>query len=253
MTTLLIQMPTSGHVQTQTVETLIGLTQRLQSEGIAFAFKTHQFSDVVMSRNALMSFFLSHEEFSHTLLLDSDLSFKPKLVFDMLGFDEDFVVAPYCKRSLNLQQLVQKAHVASAEDIADPAAFIAKSLSYIATKHIARDKPITPKTRGDFHTIAFAGTGFMLLKRSVPERMVETGAAHPLPRTGRLPLYKEMPRFHDFFSHRLTQEKDAVLGEDSSFCLRWLEDCGGEVWAKKGAKISHNGNFSFEGIYGISP
>ena len=44
---------------------------------IDFALKTYEFSDLVMYRNYLVSYFLSHADFTHALLLDTDLEFAP--------------------------------------------------------------------------------------------------------------------------------------------------------------------------------
>ena len=70
MPTLLILMPTGGHVDTPAVHSLIGLTQALPRRGIGFALKTYEWSDLVVSRNYLMSYFLAQKKFTHALLLD---------------------------------------------------------------------------------------------------------------------------------------------------------------------------------------
>ncbi len=101
MPTLLILMPTGGQIDTPTVHSLMGLTQALPRRGIPFALKTYEWSDLVISRNYLMSFFLAEKGFTHALLLDSDMSFHPQVFFDLLDFDADFTVAPYPQRQMN--------------------------------------------------------------------------------------------------------------------------------------------------------
>jgi hypothetical protein len=39
------------------------------------------------------------------------------------------------------------------------------------------------------------------------------------------------------------------LSEDVSFCSRWREGCGGEIWANINHKISHVGPFDFHMRY----
>ena len=56
---------------------LIALTQKMSFARIAFAVNTYEFSDFVMWRNYLVSYFLSQEEITHALLLDSDFEFSP--------------------------------------------------------------------------------------------------------------------------------------------------------------------------------
>ena len=70
---LLISMPTLGQISTPTTKCLIGLTQYLSREGIPFAFETYEFSDIVFSRNQLMCMFQTRKEFTHILMMDSDM------------------------------------------------------------------------------------------------------------------------------------------------------------------------------------
>ncbi len=53
MATVLILMPTGGHIDTPAVHSLIGLTQAMPKRGVAFAMKTYEWSDLVISRNYL--------------------------------------------------------------------------------------------------------------------------------------------------------------------------------------------------------
>ena len=76
------------------------------------------------------------------------------------------------------------------------------------------------------------------MKRIVPEQMVDNGVAQLLPRTATIPGYENASRFADFFSHLLTDDKEAILGEDQSFCKRWLVGCGGDIWGRWPSQIS---------------
>jgi hypothetical protein len=39
------------------------------------------------------------------------------------------------------------------------------------------------------------------------------------------------------------------MSEDLSFCYRWREMCGGEVWAAVGHEIEHVGQYSYKSNY----
>ena len=95
---LLILLPSPGTVHTPFLTSMIGLTQALQHKKILFKVATIELFDIVMSRNYLMSVFLSDERFSHALFVDSDLSFEPEQFFRLLDFDADFVAAVYPDR-----------------------------------------------------------------------------------------------------------------------------------------------------------
>ena len=90
----------------------------------------------------------------------------------------------------------------------------------------------------------------MLITRNVVERMVESGQAIPLARQGTFDIYRDAPRFHDFFSHHISAEKDCYYGEDQSFCRRWVIGCGGDIWVDENSKVNHIGEMTNFGDYG---
>ena len=254
---LLIMVPNTGMVHTEFMKSIIGLTQSLKTKNLPFAMKTVEFSDIVMSRNYLLSYFLSHEKFSHALFIDSDLSFTPLQFFRLFDFDAEFVAAAYPNRRMaegilkavwNGQKKASK-NQSETELIQET---LAGAMHYLTTQ---KDTPTTsiPKEQKDgFHTAATLAGGFSLLKREVPEKMVQAGVARNMPRTGSLKIYKDAPRFADFFSHLPTEDNAAILGEDQSFCKRWVQGCGGKIWVDGASKITHHGNYAFRGDYSKS-
>jgi hypothetical protein len=253
MPTLLILMPTGGHIDTPTVHSLMGLTQALPKRGIPFALKTYEWSDLVISRNYLMSFFLAEKGFTHALLLDSDMSFHPQLFFDLLDFDADFTVAPYPQRQMRwarFRALVEREAEKPAADRAPTDRLLSESLRYnIADRYEAGD-PWAYEVRDGFRKVPGAGTGFMLIRRAVPERMVASGAAVPVPGFNG-PGYPGAD-FHDFFSHLRGRGGLVMHGEDTSFCRRWIEGCGGEIWCHETAQITHHGALAYPGDYSLA-
>ncbi len=252
MTKLVILIPTGGRVHTQFMSCMIGLTQALSKKGIAFSVKTYEFSDLVMSRNYLVSYFLSQEQFTHALLLDSDLEFRPQQVFRLLDFGEDFVAAAYPDRRITgpvLRDAMENAKDEDLESQRSVGKLLARYMRYITTTNLGSEQKFKRIKRDGFHTVASVGTGFMLITRNVVERIVEEGQAHPLPRTGRLNIYQDAPRFADFFSHHMTTAKDAFYGEDQSFCRRWILGCGGQIWVDRQSSVSHIGEFSYHGDF----
>ena len=248
---LLIAMPTMGDITTPTVKALIGLTQRLRETGVAFAFETYEFSDIVFSRNQLMSIFLTRQQFTHMLLLDSDMVFEPKTIERMMGFGEDFVAAAYPQKfpQWNRIRSLIEAEAHLPEDQRTPMADLL-SRAWIYNHQLGRfgGGAWTPRRRDGFITVPATGTGLMLVSRAVPERMAETGAAAPKPRMKNVPLHKGL-EFHDFFSHLSSPDGGFMYGEDQSFCMRWVEQCGGEIWLDTESPIRHLGRKSFDGLY----
>ena len=253
MTTLLILMPTGGQIDTPAVHSLLGLTQALQRKGIAFALKTYEWSDLVISRNYLMSYFLAQKKFSHALLLDSDMSYQPQLVFDLLAFDADFTCAAYPQRQMRWQAfraaIEREAHKPEGERVSTDK-LLAETLRYNISEVFDAGKPWPHEVRDGFRKVPGAGTGFMLIRRAVPERMVETKAALPVPGFNG-PGYPDAD-FHDFFSHLRGRGGATMHGEDTSVRRRWIEGCGGGSWCPATARITHHGNLGYVGDYSLA-
>ena len=251
---LVILLPTSGKVHTRFMASLIGLTQSLQRRGIPFALKHYEFSDLVMSRNYLVSYFLSQDNFTHALLLDSDLEFEPSQFYRLADRGEDFVAAAYADRRVTGSVLKAAMETATAEELSSAAGVsqaLARHMKYVTSPSLGKNIPFTPKVKGDFMTVASVGTGFMLISRKVVEDIYNNGQARPLPRTGKLNIYADAPRFADFFSHHTTPEGDAFYGEDQSFCRRWILGCEGEIWVDRASKVTHIGEFAFAGDFSV--
>lgn len=253
MATVIILMPTGGQVHTPAMLSLIGLTQAMARRKVAFAVRTWEWSDLVISRNYLMSYFLAQKQFTHALLLDSDMSYPAQLFFDLLDFDADFTCAPYPQRQMRWQafRTLIEAEAAKPQAMrASIADLLARSLRYNVAETFEAGQPWPHEVRGGFRKVPGVGTGFLLLRRAVPERMVATGTAKPVPGFNG-PGYPGAD-FHDFFSHLRGRDGAVMHGEDTSFCRRWVAGCNGEIWCHETAKITHHGSLAYSGDYALA-
>lgn len=251
--TLVILIPTPGHVVTGFFKSLIGLTQALSKRGIAFAVKTYEFSDIVMSRNYLMSYFLSNPRFTHALCLDCDLEFQPAQFFRLLDFGADCAIAPYPRRQMSVARLLGELHEnldrPEMDRLTNPQ-MLARALGHVVQKNTSQPR-WAPKRKGDFVTVPSAGFGFTLITRRVPELMVEKQLLRGFPDQGRLPIYADAPEFYEFFNHMVSPDGRYILGEDQSFFHRWGFGCGQDIWADGTARITHHGSYGFHGDYSV--
>jgi len=247
-TVLLIAMPTQGDIATPTVKSLIHLTQALPQWGVAFGFTTYEFSDIVFSRNQLMSLFFTEKKYTHLLLLDSDMSFEPETIRRLLRFDADFVAVPYAKKYLDWREIRAKieAEADLPKEQKTPISTILSATS--AYNHILAPTGQT-KWRDGFMTVPATGTGLMLLKRAVPETMVAKGAALRKSGMSSYALHEGLD-YCDFFSHLDLVDGTLMMGEDQSFCWRWKHLCDGEIWLDTEAKVTHHGKMGFYSRYG---
>jgi hypothetical protein len=178
------------------------------------------------------------------------MSFEPDLVFKLLDFDEDFTVAPYPQRRMPwaaFRAAIERETQKPEDQRASTAALMAETMRYNIPQVFEAGEPWPLVRRDGFRKVAGAGTGFMLLKRSVPEKLVASGIAVPVP--GFNGSGYPDADFHDFFSHLRGRGGAVMHGEDTSFCRRWVTGCDGEIWCYEAAKITHHGNLAYPGDY----
>ena len=190
---------------------------------------------ITRSRSALVARFLDHARATHLLFVDADIAFEPSQVIRMLRFDRDFVAGMYPIKSIDWAAVPRR--VVAGETL--PAA----GLTYVGTPLEGADARLVD----GFAAARYAGTGLMLLKRSVLERMV---AAHPELRfrsvhtlAGALPPSDNLCAL---FDPVIEPGTGAYLSEDYAFCRRWRA-LGGDIWLDLRSKVTHVGADQFQG------
>ncbi len=101
--------------------------------------------------------------------------------------------------------------------------------------------------KNGFAKVRFAGTGFLMIKRSVIERMVEKYPELKYSRENRAEdTLRNSPWRVALFNCMIDPETGVYLSEDFSFCRRWTE-MGGEIWADLQSRLTHTGSMTFSG------
>ncbi|CAL4868587.1 hypothetical protein MMA231_02875 [Asticcacaulis sp. MM231] len=183
---------------------------------------------ITRSRNTLVSAFLA-TELTHILFIDADIGFEPEQVARMLAADKPLVAGIY---PLKVRDWEQLDGVAPPEDA---------TLHYVGTPYADAE------WSGDFATGAYAGTGFMLIRRDCIEAMRD---AYPKLRYGHVhafPRPKDLGVQHvALFECLIEAENGLYLSEDFAFCHRWRA-IGGKVWLDTAGELTHVGSHDFVG------
>jgi hypothetical protein len=164
-------------------------------------------SDIVRARNEGAARFLETDG-THCLWIDSDIGFEPKAVFRLLSSGYDFVGAVYRKKDDN------------AGFAADPQDVGAADLD-------------------GFATITELPAGFMLVKRSVFEKIKARAYKSR-------DLQDNLVKRRGFFDTMLVGEE--YKSEDYSFCYRWL-NAGGKIYVDTCIDLSHQGTKLYRGNF----
>lgn len=223
-TKLFIFVPAFGQIVTATTFlTTHALQQHLLTKGVQGGISTLSFPDIAELRAMAMTIWYdTMPDSSHMLFIDADMGFPPDLVTDMLLFNEPIVGTIYPQRK-------------------HP---IGWAGSGTGSPHTQR--------RGDFMEVEGVGMGCTLIRRDVVDIML---AKMPHLVDTRLALHPAGDTIRQAGSNRIIRAWEkldlperGLVSEDLSFCIRWRQ-CGGQVWANIGKRISHVGPFDYSGRY----
>ncbi len=218
------------------MQSILGLMQFAGPAGFdaALALLGHD-SLITRSRNTLVSQFLDTPNASHLLFIDADISFEAEQVLHMLNFDQDFIAGIYPLKVIDWSNAAIRRAATKGES------FESAPLLYVGS--LCPNGEL--ERRGRFATAIYCGGGFMLLKRSVIERMIE---AYPETRYASVHAYSNANGAANYalFDCMIDKETSAYISEDFAFCQRW-RDIGGKIWLDTEGRLTHIGSYGFRG------
>jgi hypothetical protein len=202
-----------GMMSEPTVTSLLRFILLAQQAGLNWSLDTMvNESLITRGRNNLMAKMMTNPAATHFMFIDADIRFQPESILQMLACDKEVIAGLYPKKALPVNYVINL-------------------------------KPET-KIQGDIFTVDTAGTGFLIFKRSVYEKLI---AAHPETKyVDDVGLGKQFePMMYSIFDCKI-DERGHYLSEDWLFCRRWQE-LGGEIWAHSKVLLNHIGHYEFQG------
>lgn len=197
---------------------------------------------VTRARNRQADLFLANSDYTHHMLVDSDIEFNAADVLKLMTMDKEFICAPYPKKQINWRRV--KDVVLKNPDI-DPAHLDKMVGDYVINLVKIPNQGNTMLQITQLNSIVEAGTGFMLLGRPVYEKLIAAGEAKSYaPMTDEPTFYG--PEMYDFFKAEVDVETRNYLSEDFSFCRAWKRT-GGDVWLAPWIQLTHHGAFPYKG------
>ena len=165
------------------------------------------------ARNTLVSKFLVTPESTHLMFIDADIGWEPWHVLVMLNAKKDVIGGLYPMKSL-------------------PVKWCVNGLPGFVEQP---DDPLIEVTK--------TGTGFMLIKRDVFEKMNAHPAVRPFNNDIGLPETLN-PYMKTYFDTAVRENR--YYSEDWTFCENW-RDLGGQIWVDKRVLLRHTGTYVFDG------
>ena len=202
-----------GMVSEPTMTSFLRFILMAQQAGLNWSLDTMvNESLVTRARNNLMAKMMTNTQATHFMFIDADIRFQPESILQMIACDKEVIGGLYPKKALPVNYVINL-------------------------------QPQT-KIQGDIFTVDTMGTGFLLFKRPVYEKLI---AAHPeckyVDDVGLGKQYE--PMMYSIFDCEI-DERGHYLSEDWLFCRRW-QKVGGEIWAHSKVLLNHVGHYEFQG------
>lgn len=196
---------------------------------------------VTRARNTLVAFFMQSDA-THLLFIDGDIEFKVEDFLRLYGADKDVVVGAYPKKGLAWNQI--KNFVLSTPNC-DPSTIPAAGADYAINFQFKDPAAKTVEIENGLVRVKDAGTGFMMIKREVIQKMMDN---HPeLKYNNDLNVDKSIDKFSfALFDTMIEESSKRYLSEDYTFCRRW-QNMGGEIWLDPSISLNHYGTTGFQG------
>jgi hypothetical protein len=192
---------------------------------------------ITRARANLMTMFLDDPTATHFLFVDADIGFAPDQVFRLIESGADVVAGVYPIKRVNWEK-AQRAIETKRTNL--PSASLDYVLEINDPDHVA--------VVNGFTRVRYAGTGFLMIRRHVFEKM----CAHPdyaalqFFREHSLDALAGSPNRFALFECMIDPKTGTYLSEDFAFCKRWT-DIGGEIWADLQSELDHVGPSVFHG------
>jgi hypothetical protein len=209
-----ICMPCYGGMLTEsTFMSYIKWANTCRQLGIDWTMETMTNESLISrARNTLVAKFLNNPDSTHLMFIDADIGWEPWHLLVLLNAQKDVIGGLYPMKTLPVKWVVNGFEGAAVEE------------------------------NGTLQEVSKTGTGFMLVKRDVFEKLNVHPAVRPFNNDIGLP--KELDQHLRTYYDTAVRE-NRYYSEDWTFCENW-RDIGGQVWVDKRVLLKHTGTYVFD-------
>jgi hypothetical protein len=209
-----ICMPCYGGMLTEsTFMSYIKWSNTCRQLGLDWTMETMTNESLISrARNTLTAKFLHNKESTHLMFIDADIGWEPWHLLVMLNAQKDVIGGLYPMKSLPVKWCVNGFEGAE----------------------VSED--------GTLQEVSKTGTGFMLIKREVFEKLNAHPATKPFMNDIGLPAELN-PYMKTYFDTAVRENR--YYSEDWTFCENF-RDLGGRIWVDKRVLLRHTGTYVFD-------
>jgi len=191
---------------------------------------------ITRARANLVGLFLEDPKATHLLFVDADIGFDLEQVVRLINCGADVCAGTYPIKRINWD----KARGAIAAGRPNPRSAV---LDYV----LEVEDPDRIVVVNGFARVRHAGTGFLMIRRHVLDKMCQHYASLRFDHEHSIADSDTGGRSRfALFECIIDANTGVYLSEDFSFCKRWT-DIGGEIWADLQSRLDHVGPATFHG------
>ena len=220
-------------------QSIIQLLTTCQANGVdaEFSFMFNE-SLITRARNSLTHTFMK-TDCSHLMFIDSDIKFRAEDVIHMIRAEKDIICGIYPKKEINWHSVkaAMDRGVSFDQLKSHTGSFVVNLVNYVGEVTVPVNQPVE---------IFNGGTGFMLIKREVFDKLGESVPSYSNDVVDLGGKMKQSEPIKEFFTTSIEPGTNRLLSEDYHFCRIWRES-GGQVHAAPWCQLAHIGTYTFEG------
>lgn len=239
MTSIMVATPMYGGMCTGPyVFSLLGLRNVLDLEKIQMHYSFIMNEALIQrARNNQVHMFLK-TECTHLLFIDADIRFNGADVISMLKTDKDIICGLYPLKHIDWNRVHQ------AVNNGVPAEQLVHNSTNVVANLLTPQTTVTVEG-GVPYEVKDAGTGFMLIKRKVFEKLSDVVPSYTNNTRDLGGGIAPMEKIKEFFACAIDPASNTLMSEDYYFCDLWRRN-GGQIFVAPWVQLGHMGAYTFE-------
>ena len=192
-------------------------------------------------RNFYVALLLANPHITHLLFIDSDITFQAENIIRMVAFNKEITCGIYPKKGIQWKNILELSKVEGINE---------NNIEQISMDYVINFNGETAQVENGFLKCLYGGTGCMLVKREVIEKLKEKYPEKKYYNDVRGYDYPELKeQFYAFFDCFICPTSKRYLSEDYAFCQICIEQ-GYDIWVDMTCNLIHTGAHDYNGSFG---